>query len=395
MRNLHRWVMTVFAVMLVYWTASGLLMAIYDATDGKQVWAIEGGGPGARLTDFATNAAPLPDPESLTTGIATAVAAMGERSIASANLRVVPAGIRLQLAEASGDRDTMGRFFADSGAAMTALQADGDPDANVPAYVTQRNTLKAWHRGNIVGFPGQFLGLFTGLALITLTITGAIVYLQLWKSRRKFGKPGFFWNTRDSLWRRLHRWISIVAAAFILNIAISGSILAYSEIQLNLFLQKGIGAPPYPRPSPMPAVSAAALPKDVGLLLQTTYRAALADHPASSIVDLQIVMRDGLAKGLVTIGGAMPSILAFDAQTGASISDWAVTGKQVGNGYYADWHQAMKRIHRGDIIGSYVGRYIDIIAGVALLYLVISGVVMYVQMLQKRKQLQRGGWFWK
>lgn len=395
MRNWHRWVMTVFGVMLVYWVTSGLLMALYDATDPTQVWAIEGGGPGARLNDTAKTALPIPVPATLSAGINAALAKSTNITIASVDLRMVGAIPRLQLAEASGERDTMGRYYAETGEVMTALVADGDPDANVPANVTGRNTLKAWHRGNIAGFFGQLLGLFTGIALIVLTITGVVMYVQLWHARRKAGKRGFFWNTRDSLWRRLHRWIAIVAAALVLNIALSGSILAFGEIKLNLFLQKGIGAAPYPRPSPLPPVSSGTLPRDVNALLQRTYQAALASNPSARIAAIQIIDRDGIAKGLVTLVGATPSVLAFNAETGASVADWATTGVQVGNGYYADWHQIVKRIHRGDIIGSFVGRYIDMLAGLALLYLVVSGFVLYFEMLKRRSGMGRTGWFWK
>lgn len=387
--------MTVFIVMLSYWTLSGLLMAIYDATDQHQVWAIEGGGPSARLNDAAVTAAAIPDPSQLATGISNALTVAGAMPIASVDLRMTGTLPRLEFAEASGKRDTMLRFYAATGAPMTALVADGNPDAPRPDYVNQRNTLKAWHRGNIAGLFGQFIGLFTGLALITLVVTGVIMYFQIWGARRKVGKGSFFWNSKDSLWRRLHRWVSIVAAALILNIAVSGTILAYGEIQLDIFLFYHIGINPYPRPSPLPPVSAGTLPKDVNAMMQVAYSAARAEHPAGRVTSIELVQRDGLPKAIVVLGGATPQTLAFNAQSGAPLSDWETTGTQVGTGYFADWHQALKRIHRGDIIGSFVGRYIDMIAGLALLYLVVSAWVLYTDMFRKRRQLGRGKLFWK
>lgn len=387
--------MTVFVVVLTYWVLSGLLMAIYDATDRTQVWAIEGGGPGARLNDAAVTALPIPDPASLASGISAAQASIGQLPVASVDLRMTGSIPRLEFAEASGDRNTMGRFYAETGAPMTALVADGDPDADVPAYVTKRNTLKAWHRGNIAGLTGQFIGLFTGLALIVLTITGVLLYFKLWNARRAAGRHGFFWQTKDSLWRRLHRWTSIVVAAFVLNIAISGCILAYGEIQLHFFLDHGIGAPLYPRPSPLPPVSAGVLPREVNTLLQTAYQAALKDSPTARITAIQLIQRDGIAKSLVTLGGETPKTLAFNAASGQPVADWTTGGVQVGNGYFADWHQAVKRIHRGDIIGHFGGRFIDMGAGLALLYLVISSLALYFDMFQRRNKLGRKGWFWK
>jgi uncharacterized iron-regulated membrane protein len=331
-------------------------------------------------------------------GVSTAQTAIGAMAVASVDLRMTGTIPRLQFAEASGERDSMKRFYAASGAPMTALVADGDPDANVPANVTLRNTLKAWHRGNIIGLTGQTIGLLVGLSLIALTITGVILYFKLWNARRAQGRPGFLWQTRDSIWRRLHRWTAIVSAVLVLNMAISGSFLAYEEIQLHLFLDHGIGAPLYPRPSPLPPVSAGLLPRDVHALLQTSYQAACSSHPDARITSIQLVVRDGVPKGLVTLIDAAadttPQTLAFNPLNGESSSDWATGGVQVGNGYYADFHQLVKRLHRGDIFG-FAGRYVDIATGLALLYLVISSFVMYFDMYQRRGKMGRKGFFWK
>jgi uncharacterized iron-regulated membrane protein len=395
MRTWHRWIMTVMVIALSYWVGSGLVMAIYDASDETQVWAIEGGGPGARLTDAARTAASIPDPATLAAPISTALASLGTMAYASVDLRMVGDTARLEFAEASGERDTMRRFYAETAAPMTQQVADGDTGARPPDNVIKRTTLKAWHRGNIIGMPGQVLGLLVGLSLIVLVVTGVVLYFKLWAARRKAGRPEFFWSAKESLWRRLHRWIAIVAAAFIFNIAVSGSILAYGEIQLNIFLQHHIGAAPYPRPTPMPTVSEAPLPHDVNAMLQTTYRAGRVYSPNGRITALQLVVRNGIPKGLVTLGGIRPRILAFDARGGAEISDWSTGGVQVGQGYFADWHQALKRFHRGDILGSFAARYVDLAAGLALLYLVVSSFFIYFDMKKRRRQTGRTNWFWK
>jgi uncharacterized iron-regulated membrane protein len=395
MRTWHRWIMTVMVIALSYWVGSGLVMAIYDATDATQVWAIEGGGPGARLTDDAGTARAIPDPASLATPIDAALASVGTMPYASVDLRMVGEIARLELAEASGDRATMHRFYAETAAPMTQQVADGDSGAKPPDNVVNRNTLKAWHRGNIVGMPGQVLGLLVGLSLLALVVTGVVLYFKLWLARRKAGRAQFFWSAKESLWRRLHRWVAIAAAAFIFNIALSGAILAYGEIQLNIFLQHGIGAAPYPRPTPLPSFSEAALPHNVNEMLQTAYRAARVYSPNGRITAVQLVVRNGVAKGLVTLGGTKPRILAFDAQSGKEVDDWATSGVQVGHGYFADWHQALKRFHRGDILGSFAGRYVDLAAGLALLYLVVSSFFLYFDMRQRRLQSGREQWFWK
>jgi hypothetical protein len=379
MRAWHRRIMTVFIATLSYWVITGLLMAGYDALDTTQVWAREGGGPGARLTDFAATAPSIPEPRTLLAGIGAARAAAGPMAIASVDLRMVGNTPRLQFAEVSGERSTMRRFYAQSGAVMSDLVADGDPDAPVPPNVLKRNALKRWHRGNVLGLPGQFAGLFTGLGLLSLAVTGILTYVGLWRVRARARKPALFWSGRESGWRRLHRWVAVLAAVLVLNIAVSGVILAAGEIQLNFFLVHHLGSPPYPRPSPLPPVSAAVLPADPYVLLETSYRAAQLAYPAAAIADVQVIERDGVPKGLVTLAATVPRTLAFNALTGARITDWMEQGVQSGNGYYSDWHQRLKRFHRGDIIGHFGGRYVDLLAGLALLYLVASAAVLYFQ----------------
>jgi hypothetical protein len=387
--------MTVVVVALSYWVGSGLLMATYDATDDTQVWAREGGGPGARLTDAARTAQPIPEPASLATPISSALSSIGTMPYASVDLRMVGEVPRLEFAEASGARGTMRRFYAETAAPMTQEVANGESGAQPPDNVSKRNNLKAWHRGNIIGLPGQVVGLLVGLSLIVLVVTGVVLYFKLWAARRKAGRPGFFWSVKESLWRRLHRWIAIVAAAFIFNIAVSGTILAYGEIQLHVFLEHHIGAAPYPRPTAVPPVSEAPLPRDVNAMLQTAYKAGRIYSPNGRITAVQLVVHNGVAKGLVTLGGTKPHILAFDALSGAEVSDWSTSGVQVGQGYFADWHQALKRFHRGDILGSFWGRYVDLAAGLALLYLVVSSFFIYFDMRKRRRQTGRTNWFWK
>lgn len=394
-RRWHRWIMTVFGLLLLYWAASGLTLAIYDATDSHQVWAGEGGGPGASLA--VPGLGTLPDPATLAPGIASALQQAGRgMTIASVDLRNTGRFLRLQFAQSDGDRDTMKRFDAASGASITADHAegfDGPPEAP-PDFAARRNGLKSWHKGNALGLPGQFVGLLAGLSLLALAASGLLLYFKLWAMRRRSGKPAFFWrNAGDGVWRRLHRAVAIVAAAFVLNIAITGCILAVGEIQLNLFLQHHIGSPPYPRPTPMPPPSQSALPGDIAAMLGTTYRAARAQ--GGEVQAIQLVMRDGVAKGLALVGGARPAWRAFDAQRGTAVADEATGGVQVGNGYFTDWHQVLKRLHRGDIVGHFDGRLIDIAAGLATIYLVVSSLFMYAELRVRRRKAGRGGWFWQ
>ena len=91
----------------------------------------------------------------------------------------------------------------------------------------------------------------------------------------------------------------------------------------------------------MPPLSAGALPANIGDLLATAWRAAQHTSSGAPVKAIQLVKRDGIAKALVTVTGGQPRTLAFDAQTGIAVADWAT--------------------------------------GLALLYLVVSGGVMYLR----------------
>jgi hypothetical protein len=372
---------------LLYWAVSGLTIALYDVTDTAQVWADQGGGAGARLI---ANTGPLAAPMTMAPGIMAALRTAQPMTIASADLRLAGGVPRLQLAQDDGDRATMRRFYAASGQPMPDVIADQTPS---PANTDLRNTIKAFHKGDAYGLAGQLAGLVAGLVLLTMTLTGLRTYVPLLWARRRIGRNGLFWATKNEPLRQFHRWIAIAASAFLLNIALTGIVLAAAEIKLNLFLQYHIGSPPYPRPTPMPAISDAPIRGDILTMFDTAYAAAA--HSGQEVRAITLINRQGLSRTLVTVGAANPRIIALDSVTGQPVSDWATSGVQRGNGYFGDWHQVLKRMHRGDIIGSFAGRYIDITAGLALLYLTLSGLMMFWRMRQKRLAVGRSGWFWK
>jgi hypothetical protein len=384
--------MTVFGALLIYWVGSGLIMATYDATDATQVWALEGAGPGTRLIDRTPTPQPLPPLQSLG-GISEALAESAAIEIASVRLRMVGSEPEIEFATAEGNRDFVRRFSAKTGEPMTQSQVEGNRDLPPAPNVIRRNEIKSWHRGNIAGITGQVVGLLTGLGLISIAVTGIGTYVRLWRLRK--GTLVLFWSARESLWRRAHRWIAIVAAVLVLNLALTGSVLAYGEIQLWAFLNLHIGVPPpYPRPSPMPPLSEGALQGDIQNLIAVAYDSAQGSDASVSITRIELVSRRGAEIALVSFGGTQPHIKAFDSSTGLATQDWAERGLQQGNGYFTDWHQVIKRLHRGDIVGHFAGRYLTLATGLALAYLVTSGIVMYVHLL-RRRAAGRQTLFWR
>ena len=395
-RRLHRGTMTIGGLLIAYWVISGLTIAIFDATDPHQSWAALGGGPGARLNDEAAGARSVPSPATLASGIGNALSVAATRGlpIASVDYRMVGDTPRLELSAADGSRDTELRFYAKTGEMMDPLIADDDSARAVPSPASLRERIKSFHKGDALGLPGQILGLLAGVSLAVMVASGATLYLQLWRARRKAGHSALFWKSRENRWRRLHRWVAIVAAIFLLNKAVTGTILGWGEIQVQLALHHILPFP-YPMPTPMPPFSEGRLQGDLLRGLKTSYEAAQAAIPGAPIVAIELVRRDEKEKGLVTIGGSRPQTLAFDMLAGTPVDDSARSGVQVGNAYFADWHQVLKRMHRGDIIGRFAGRYGDIACGVALLYLVASGIFLWLQMRRLRARNGQAGLFWR
>jgi uncharacterized iron-regulated membrane protein len=394
-RQLHRGTMTIGGLLIAYWVISGLTIAIFDATDPHQSWASLGGGPGARLNDEAAGAHSVPSPATLATGIGDAlkVAATRGLRIASVDYRMVGDTPRLELSAADGSRETELRFYAKTGETMTPMVADhdslrADPSAGL------RERIKSFHKGDALGLPGQFLGMLAGLGLTVMVLSGVTLYLRLWKARRKAGHSALFWKSRESRWRRFHRYIAILAAVFLLNKAITGTILGWGEIQVQLAIHHILPFP-YPMPSPMPPFSEGLLEGDLLRGLQVAFDATQSAIPGAPIVVIELVRRDAKEKSLVTIGGSRPQTLALDMLAGTPMDDPARRGIQVGNAYFTDWHQILKRMHRGDIIGRFAGRYGDIACGLALLYLVSSGFILFVQMWRIRARNGRVKLFWR
>jgi len=92
--------------------------------------------------------------------------------------------------------------------------------------------------------------------------------------------------------------------------------------------------------------------------------------------------------------GVHPALYTFNSATGAWTNP-ATAGVPAASPYVGSlhWHQILKRLHRGDIIGVN-GRWVLVTADLCLLFLATSGIVMYFQMLARRRRVGAKGWFW-
>lgn len=178
--------------------------------------------------------------------------------------------------------------------------------------------------------------------------------------------------------RKLHRWLSIIAAAWLLNMAITGVILAWGGIGDSLRERNRAVAP---------------LPQ-TGLdeLLEAAWQTARTAAPDAPIVSLRLGMGNGEPRGVAVIGGEHSGVLFIDPVRRSYIIGQA--GAAAPGNAALDTHTFLKRLHRGDIVGHSAGRWLSIVSGLCLLFLAASGVWMYFDMRGKRLRLGRKAWFW-
>lgn len=198
MRTIHRWVMSVFSLLLLYWIGSGLVLAVYDLTDSSMAFAREGGGAGApaprRIFGLSIqDAAPLGEAQIRDMVFAATAAAKhaapGE-SVTSMELHIEHGQPR---ANVGLGLESPHRLIVntDTGAVLSPV-----PDASRIATGTGNlhSPIKIWHRGLAFGVGGAILSFTSGCALLILLVTGAYMYAGMWRARVRSGRGAIFWR---------------------------------------------------------------------------------------------------------------------------------------------------------------------------------------------------------
>lgn len=209
--------------------------------------------------------------------------------------------------------------------------------------------------------------------------------------------------------RKLHRWISAAAMALLAWVAITGTLLACLEVTVPY---TGMLPSNYPQPGPFqfdakgPALDANALEAQ----LLTALRAATTANQGAGITAVDIQLQGDVAAphANVTLTGRDVQRFAFDAGTGASLAPVATTSQvetiatATGRGRFQVaflrarpyLHYWLERLHRGNVIGI-SGQVMDILTGLSFIFLSVTGIVMYFQMLARRRKIGRPALFWK
>jgi hypothetical protein len=64
----------------------------------------------------------------------------------------------------------------------------------INGYKSLHNVLQNLHAGYFLGTFGRWLSIAIATGLLTLSITGIVMYVQLYGARKKLGRSGLFWH---------------------------------------------------------------------------------------------------------------------------------------------------------------------------------------------------------
>jgi len=178
MRRWHRRLSILVAVFMLLIASTGALLQGEMMLDGRD------GPPGAPPPGGAAGG---PSDEQMKAWFASALA--GTRRL-SANGAVM--GIDLRFI---GDAPIADVVLADPAPRRLRLDATsgrllaGAPEGGRDLH----GVLLELHRGAFAGRVGTGVGLACGVVLTVLSVTGFVLYLQLWWRRRAGQQPGFLW----------------------------------------------------------------------------------------------------------------------------------------------------------------------------------------------------------
>jgi len=405
-RPIHRMVGTIIMLFTLYIGITGLLIQSVDlkailshaaATDPEMQAireSIDGTGNFSVIapTDYAAPALPssYDFPAAVSTVLRSARGSAGAAApLRYLELRIVD-GKPIGLVQA-GDKTVR----VDPATGTILPNPSARPRGGRPQSMHQ--TFKNWHRASILSDKWEFLNALIGIGLFTMIVTGLVLYFQLLRARKRAGLNQVFWSA-GGWWRSAHRAVSILAAVFLLVVSLSGTLLSLDTFALGIYGMTHTNAGRYSRfPIGMIGDLSSPLPDaKVPAMLSTTLSAFAAAKGATPIKVLRLRYYAGMPQGLIVSGGDRPDDtrqIVFNADTGQRAGMTEPGYPYQGFPFGWEEHEFMKQIHRGDALGI-PGRLMDVFAGLSLVFLSGSGLVMYVDLLRRRWRADRKQLFW-
>jgi hypothetical protein len=281
------------------------------------------------------------------------------------------------------------RFEAATGALLNVPEVHSHVTLPPLSRPSLRNTAKSVHRMTVLGNWAAFIPVLVGLTLCVMICTGLLLYLRLVGARLRGKRSGWFWFA-GGWWRTLHRAIAIVASVFLLMVALSGTLLGMDNLGLAVYRTVHHGDRSGLSADVSSPLTDAELPDMLHITL-TAYRSA---NPGVPIKVLRLRYFAGMSQGVIVTGGDETRQWAFDAVTGHAASEYGAGYPVTGQPFGWQEHQIAKQIHRGDFFGL-TGRWMDLLTGLSMLFLALSGTAMYVDLWSKRRRAGRRELFWR
>lgn len=175
MRRYHRWISFPLIVFLLIVTATGLDLQVVELaaeTGGKQEAALVRTAPDRQAILAAVDRS-----------LAIAEARHGDFPLQKIELSFTPKGYQAKLS-------TNRRI----GPSVTVASGEEEPVYVARPARTLRTVFVLLHSGKYLGVAGLTVILLAGIVLLALSVTGLVVYLDMYARRRKAGKGGFFWK---------------------------------------------------------------------------------------------------------------------------------------------------------------------------------------------------------
>jgi uncharacterized iron-regulated membrane protein len=410
LRPLHRIVGTTILVFTLYFGVTGLviqsidlraisahvaatdpdMLAIRESIDGTSNFAV------IQATDYA--AASLPQRFDIAEALAVVVktartSVAAHASITYAELRVLD-GKPVGVIRASDGSDT---HIVHVDPATGAVMSTASPVAESPPPRSLHGEAKRWHRLQKLGFGDEmeWLNGLVGIGLFSMIITGLVVYFRLVRARKRAGQNALFWSA-GGRWRSLHRSIAVMAAVFLMIVSVTGTLLSIDSFALGVYidLHQTPGKHAREFPAGMTADYSSPLQDaEIPGMVQTTLSAYQAIRGSTPINVIRLRYFSGMPQGVIITGGQDTVQLVFNAASGRRVSMTEPNYPYTGFPFGWEEHELVKKIHRGDALGV-PGRLMDVFAGCSLVFLSISGLVMYLDLRKRRKRMGRSGLYW-
>ena len=412
MRSIHRWLTTIFAVVLGFIAITGLAIEAVDlyvlygfsSHPETELGSINGG---RQFLDpkFVSLGPGIPWPDAGQTALGADPSPLLARVLPGLNTLAPNSPISSAVWTSVGQAPLFAFNFADGHAGLTVNGLTGamirpssaaggaTPPPPGGGGLGMHDFIKSFHAGRVAAAPGMWLIFSTGSSLLLLSFTGLWVYARMGLQRRALGRSDLFWSGRREplLWRRLHRHVSLLAAGFLAYMATTGTLLSLDDIVVSHSPIYDLLRTPLPfelgRTPQIPIVRA-------DLLAQFSRVRAAAARAAPGRNVLSITLTASQDAQAIIARPPRAVVYLFNPATGdwTNRSDPAITSESPYGGSMR-YHSLLQELHTGAVIGL-GGRWLIVLAGASLLYLAISGMVMYFQMLGRRRKVGAKAWFW-